>query len=265
MPGSVVSPSARRHGGHGPVSDPRASRRLRGEALSDTIEVNRERTLRTILAFMLTLELGLVLLDFTVNRRAWVESDPVENLFNMAREDSASAWLSSAQALAVAAVLWMLVAHARGVRPARSPLWAWVGVAAFFTYLAIDDGASIHERVGTTFEEWNGGRLTDRFPSYPWQLVYGPVFAAFGLLTVSTVRTDLERRWQTLFFAGLTLYVAAVAIDYAEGIPDVFTGSVRHYTKVFEEFIEMFGTTLILVALLGHLMTRAPHLAFRFT
>ncbi len=135
------------------------------------------------------------------------------------------------------------------------------GVAvAFFEWIGLDDGAAIHERVGTAVE---GGVAF--LPSYAWQVVFVPIFTVAMLVTFHVVLRTRRVSWtRTLFTAGLACYIVAVGLDYLEGCVGAydhvasFLGvpleSVSHYSRVVEEFFEDFGASLILVALLRHLL-----------
>jgi hypothetical protein len=83
----------------------------------------------------------------------------------------------------------------------------------------------------------------------------------------------------SLVMSGLALIAAAVGLDFIEGLGrahswnlhvslehawSLDTHTVRHFSKSIEEFLEMLGTTLIWVAVLGHFMTRFPTLRLDF-
>jgi hypothetical protein len=140
----------------------------------------------------------------------------------------------------------------------------------FFLYLAVDDGAAIHETVGTAL----GGRLSF-FPSYAWQVVYVPVFAAAAVVVLELAWRHLRgERLRLLVVAGVALWVAAVILDYLEGRPDFYPSladslgqsnyTVFHFSRVFEELLEDFAATLFLVAFLQHLLRSAPRMSFTF-
>ena len=49
--------------------------------------------------------------------------------------------------------------------------------------MAVDDGAQLHERLGSTFKAMREdvGSSLDFFPSYPWQILFLPIFGTLGL------------------------------------------------------------------------------------
>src|SRR4029079_1479108 len=79
-------------------------------------------------------------------------------------------------------------------RPRARSRWrslGWAVVAAFFTYMAIDDGTQFHERIGTAVSVMHrrgagpqSGDLFAAFPSYAWQIVFVPGLALLGAFTL---------------------------------------------------------------------------------
>ena len=231
------------------------------------LEVQRDRAIRKLFVWLVSVELVFVVLDWAVNYKGYIDSSELQDLLNIAYEDSLHNYVSSLQYLATAGVLFLVYLHARQTA-SRSLRFRWGFACAFFLYLAVDDGAAIHETVGTLLE----ARLAS-FPSYEWQVVYVPIFGAAALVVLSLGRHLRGRRLRLLVFAGVALWVAAVVLDYLDG-RDVYTGladawglgeyTVYHYSRVLEEFVEDLAATLFLVAFLQHLLRSAPRLSFRF-
>lgn len=223
---------------------------------------------------LLGLELLLVLLDATLNYNAWTSSPPIRRLFNIAREDSLAAWLSSAQTFVVGFVLLAIhwTAKARG-RP-RFETFGWALLSAFFFYLAVDDGSALHERMGTAFKS---SAVAADFPTYAWHMIYAPLFAGMGLFMVMFLSANLNsktlKHW---FFAALTCYVTAEVLDFIEGLQGAISYAglaeatglsatlVSHAGRVAEEFLEIFGTTLFLVTFMKHLLGWIDRALFSF-
>ena len=92
-------------------------------------------------------------------------------------------------------------------------------------------------------------------------------FGGMGILMLYAVINyidDHAAKW--FIFTGLSLYVIAVMLDFVEGASLPGSTSInfferffnqqahaRHTIKVVEEFIEMFGTTCILIGFVRHL------------
>jgi hypothetical protein len=237
------------------------------------LALSRRTAPRTLFLALIGFDLVLVLLDGTINYADWVSSPPIQRLFNVAREDSLANFLGSVETLVVAAIVWLIFLHARSTAM-RWVVVGWGVLAGTFTYMGIDDGALIHERVGTAIED-----SVSFFESYAWQIVFVPLFAAVavfcGLVVWREVPSWLER---SLLATGVLCYVGAVYLDYVDGkeeedhtlhnlAEDWGLGdyTVTHYAKVIEESLEWLGTTLFLVVFLAHLMRRMPRIQVSFS
>ena len=242
------------------------------------LHLDGHRLVRRAVIFCLLVELLLVFLDLTVYfPHADAGEDGIRGLFNIAREDSFGTWFSSTQTLVVAMVLW-LIRFRLHLEPStgRARLAGWTLLAAFFTYMAIDDAVFLHENLGSALENFYDsldsshlgilGNWFEDYPSYAWQFAVGPVFVAMGLFLLVFLWRELQRpglRW--LIVLALGCLSVAVALDYVEGLYGgykaviVATGwqydTVQHVARVIEEFLEMLGNTLSLAAFLYQLAT----------
>ena len=215
-----------------------------------TVEFERtldsERAPWKLLFWLILGGLSFSVLDYLGNRSHWISSLSLRDVANVGREDSLHNFVSSAQELAVAGI-----------------------ACAFFTWIALDDGAALHERIGTALED-----SVSFFPSYAWQVISVPIFAAAMLVSVHIVFRSRRASWtRTLFLVGIGCYILGVALDYLEGRDGAYDGfasavgasisTVSHYSRVVEEFAEDVGASLFLVALLRHLLCTVG--SFRFT
>ena len=179
------------------------------------------RVARLVLIGCLGIELLFVLLDYHVNFGRLTDIGALRRMTNIAREDGLASWFGTTQTLLAGLTAWTI---ALLVRSQGAPRWrkaGWTAVAGFFTYLAIDDGAQVHERLGTVFrtlsEQGNPSALAF-FPSYSWQLFLGPVFAVLGLgMAVFLWRELPDRVGRGLVFGALTCLALAVGLDFFEG------------------------------------------------
>ena len=246
---------------------------------SITLSIDRESAFQRLFYSLLLCELLLVFSDYFIHYTDYVtENGPLKRIFNLAREDSLGNWFGAAQLLFVAATLWLVYAVVRRTPATRWRKISWALLAAFFTYMAFDDGARLHERLATAAKGMlEGSGLLEAYPSYPWQVVFAPLFIGGGLLLLDIFRRGLaERRSRILLGAGLALFVMAVGIDVLEGVPEYGPAgalemlsddgnyALRHYAKVTEEFLELLGGTCFWLAFLRQLAAIAPSLRFRF-
>jgi hypothetical protein len=106
------------------------------------------------------------------------------------------------------------------------------------------------------------GSLYDSFPSYTWQMVFGPFFMAIGIFIIWFLWKALEpRRLWYWFLVGMSLYAVAIGLDFVEGLDsEPYEGiaaflsteeyRIEHLSKTLEEFLEMLGTTIFLIVFL---------------
>lgn len=243
-----------------------------------TVDVRLDEAgiLRRVLVLLVAFELLLVYLDVVVAFFGAVEHEAVQDVCNIVLEGSLPGWFSSVQTLVVSLVV-LLIALRVGSQPdsGRRAL-GWGVVAVFFFYMALDDGSGLHEAMGTAFEDAGraaiaqgatglGARLLQAFPSYPWQILFVPTLGAMGAFTLVFSHRQIPRRSRRLLiFAGIAIFAVAVGLDFIEGmqVPYERIGAslgldgdtIPHASGLAEEFLEDFGTTLVLYAYLGHLL-----------
>lgn len=253
-----------------------------GATETDEPVIRSGQAIRRLWALLVGFELLLVFLDATVNYGEGASSGAIQRLFNITREDALANWFQSAQTLAAAGVLWLIALQTRGESGALWTRRGWLLLAVFFAYLAVDDGAKIHERVGTAIDDLSVSNddgvptHSPRFASYTWQVVFVPLFGLMGLFAFFFLWAQFKARdLRVLLILGLGGFVVAVGLDYVEGLDggydrlierfasDEYT--VSHFAKALEEWIEMVGTTCLLMGFLTHLMRKFPLFAIRFT
>ncbi len=233
----------------------------------------------------LGVELFIVFLDVFVSYFEWSSVSSIRRMVNITREDSLSNWFSSLQVITVGFVLWIIAFAVRKQAEGnhfKRRFYCWSVIGAFFIYMGIDDAIKFHERMGTafkvTFFESNEkpgtgivGFIYEIFPSYTWQLVFGPFFVSMGIFILWFLWKELSSKklWYW-FLAGISLYAIAVGLDFVEGldgelyeeigIASFFSTNnycIRHMSKTLEEFLEMFGTTIILTVFLRNLFRQS--------
>lgn len=260
------------------------------------------RVLWLVFGVAFSCEIAMLLLDYHVNYGRLIDIAPIRRLFNTESETAIPSWFAVTQTLLVALTLWaiFITVRARGRR--RLVRFGWLMLALLFTYMAADDGAKIHERVGTSFRmleeqavtdpaEVADSTLTGRFPSYSWQVVYLPLYAVAGVAIFTFVWWQI-RAWtpRLMVACALGCLVLAVGLDFCEGLDDLHPLNlaatigdtpavdlwalerfdregydvVRHFSKSIEETLEMLGITLLWVVFLRYGMREAEHLELRF-
>lgn len=245
-----------------------------------SVNIDQDKLIRRLFWGLVAIEFLLFLADIFINRYELVPVGAIRRLVNITREDGIPNWFSSIQLLAVGVVL-MLTSFAAKRNPADRGKWVgWAVIAAFFTFMGFDDGTKFHERMGSAFqhfsEQWEWFQfVSDNYPSYSWQMLFGPLFAGMGVFILVFLWRELaDKSLRTNLIMALGLYVAAVALDFFEGVEkyalvdwnpyeglsllfSTTTKSVRHYSKLVEETMEMFATTLFLVIFLRNFFQQA--------
>lgn len=235
-----------------------------------TLTASTDRLARGLLLSLVSFELLLVILDATIAYGAWIQSGAIRRLFNLTRDDGLGDWFASVQTLWVGLISWLIVFRLN--QGPTNQRWGWGLIALFFTYLAVDDGAKIHERIGTAVK---GAGWAEGFPSYTWQWAFGPILGIMALWIFLFLWKSLtERRFRKWFILGLVCYVVSVGLDFTEGLrmaglsealgSALYGGTTRHFAKVVEEFLEMLGSTFFLICFLYQLARISPSLVIRF-
>jgi len=191
----------------------------------------------------------------------------------------------TSQTLVAALVLWLLYWLNLKDESAKTFFRrGWLGLALFFTYMSADDGAQIHERIGTMIEEMldksggASGEMTQwlsMFPSYEWQFLL-PIYMAIGLFVLYFLWEVLGvGRLLFMVMAAFSCFAVAVVLDFIEGLAadhplNVYSWlkqsymledyTVDHFAKLLEEFLEMLGISLFLVVFVAQLNRVLPNI-----
>lgn len=265
--------------------------RIDSDGKLPSVSVDAARFNRNMLILLIAIEILFVLVDATINYSRWIDIGAVRRLANIAREDGLATWFMATQTLFASLVLFLTFALHRSAGTRKRIVIGWLVLALFFLFMAADDASQIHERLGTAFETAveaeNGapatglGRVMELFPSYAWQLVVMPIFAIMGLFMFNFLWDELrDTRARIKLVVALGCFLTAIALDFIEGLePDhafnIYTyvkehtflseDFVDHFSKSLEEFLEMFGMTLLLSTFFLHIsrITHAFQVKFR--
>lgn len=249
------------------------------------LKISKKLLLNIIIVFWGIIIFFLVMADIFLNHYKWVDSTAIQRLVNITRDDGLANWFSSVQLLTISVVLWTILFSLLYSKPNlirnKAEKLGWGLSALFFTYLAVDDGSKIHERVGTAFKnsmearhEFNPGvisNLFDVFPSYGWQFVFVPILGLMSVFMLFFLFKNIKTKIQIIFiFLGFSCYVTSVCLDFIEGMDekvyDTFISffntnldSVQHFSKLIEELIEMMGNTFFMLAFTKQLINLAEN------
>ncbi|MGB3542910.1 hypothetical protein [Rubrivirga sp.] len=235
--------------------------------------------MRAVTFTMLWLAALVVVLDLWLYLGRGIASSDLAGWFNATSERGLGSWLSVTQTVLIAVTLWGFAALLKASGERRRRVWGWTALAVFFSYLALDDGTFLHERIGSATADVEGVAVVDAFPSYYWQLVLGPFLIGAGLLMVAFLRREIEDvRLRRYVLAAVALMGTAVALDFVDGLgadhpfnayawlagrylSDATAGvlfdrtgleAVVHVSRSVEESLEMASMTLLWATFLSH-------------
>ena len=267
-----------------------------------TFEVRSQSIVRNVVLAAVLIEISLVVLDFAVNYANPDGSGPIRRLVNITREDALASWVATTQTFLIALTLAVITALVRRGDASKLSRRGWLGVTVFFSYMALDDGTKLHERVGSALGDVFEGSsddgstwlspLVDTFPSYNWQLFLMPLFVVAGLALLLFLWRELPAgRSRVLLLVALACLGVAVGMDFIEGLDEDDPANpyvrfsdaleldgpaerwfgksgfeaVLHFSKSIEEFLEMLANTLLWAAFLRYLIDLRSEIRLRFT
>lgn len=164
---------------------------------------------------------------------------------------------ASALLLATAGLLWLVmrVAGAAGHRR-----WPWAVLATGFLIMALDESATLHERLAPPLRDYFGEALPGAF-YFAWVVPGLVVVGVVGLVLLRFVWT-LPRRTRAAFLAAAFLFVGGgLGLELVEGMlfaPDRPLSAVYLAVATTQEALEMAGVILFIWALLDYLERHHP-------
>ncbi len=250
---------------------------------SRTLRISTQTFIQHVFILFLTVELIVVLLDLLVYWGEIIPNQDIRRIFNITREDSPVTWVSTILFLSNAAVMYLIAIDA-------SNWWRkidWFIFSAFFTYLSLDDCAEIHEKLGTALGNYIEHyhiihdsspiiKLVHAYPSYYWQIIFVPVLAIMGMALLAIFWRDLTQKpYRLLLLAAFMVLGFSQILDYLEGLDHGYwilkeafgweERTILHLSKVVEEFLEMFGLTLLLLVGLKRFFVNAQFVSLQLT
>lgn len=177
----------------------------------------------------------------------------VRQIFDVDEEDSFPTWYSASALLLTSMILW--VQTWRKQRSADPQRWHWLGLAAGFMLLSVDEVAGIHETINS---------LTETSWAVPGAVVAAVVGGAYLMFLL-----QLDRRTAIWFVIGGAVFLGgAVGVElYTEPYlknDQLNTLAYNLWTGV-EEGMEMAGVLIFLQALLRLMKREANGRAIEVT
>jgi hypothetical protein len=217
----------------GPLSD--RARSARTAALAD----------RYALA-LVAIEAALIALHTGLGQHAF---------FNLDREYNLGSWFSSLQLFALSGAC--VAAFHRDSR-AVAGRWLWWILAVGCCYLSLDETMAIHEGVREdSLQGLAASSLLRRLP--PWQIVFAPALAIAALTFSSIFASRFAGRPACWVPAAIGLGLWGTAFAFDGTARALFTpAGLQEVEVALEEFMEMAGATLILLAVCRYVSSVEP-------
>jgi hypothetical protein len=238
--------------------------------------IDSRRVLIIVFVACVSAEILFFILDLVINHQRGSEIRAIRRIFNTAREGSLPSWFGVIQTFVIGVIGLINFILVSKIDASNRRRIGWLLLAFAFIYMSADDDAKIHERLGTASQsfEFMSGALS-AYPSYAWQVVVGPLFAALGLFILYFLWHELVQpieRYAVVAAIGVLAF--AVFLDYLEGLDDGYRllldntdwskRAVEHFSKSIEEVMEMFGMTIFLIVFLRHSMRLGSSVSIEF-
>jgi len=235
--------------------------------------IDMRRLIKIIFITCIAIQFLLIFFDYVFNYLDILDDKSIRRIWNIAREKSIPTWFSSMQAQALGITVF-LIAIVQAPYISRFKTWIWILIGMFFLWIGIDDFAEIHEKLGGALERMvkdDESGIILKFllknPSFAWHTFIAPFFALCGLGILFFLWTNFWRlNLMRYLIWGFICWFIAQSIDFTEGLDDIdefykwiqtsleleHKYAVSHTSKVIEELLEMFGTTLLWVGFLSY-------------
>lgn len=144
----------------------------------------------------------------------------------------------------------------------------WLGLAAVFLFLSLDESFVLHERLSNYTEEYikstgiikAGGLLY-----FPWIIPYSILMTILGLLYFRFILSLPRKTTVLLILSAIIFLIGAVWFDMLGGREaELHSYYTLTYIVLFtiEEFLEMIGVVLLIYTLLDYIEQRFGNLCF---
>ena len=194
--------------------------------------------------------------DFLLKWAVRYEYRPVMPLYALEKEGNLPTLFASASLL-FCALLLALVARAKS--PGDRDRAAWLGLAALFAFLTLDEFAGLHERLVSLGKTLLSGPAPF---GREWVIVYGLLLVPVGLLFVPFLRRLPEVTRRIWLVAGVVFVVGALGLEMLTGwlSTQPAGGTAVWAFNIIEETLEMGGVLLFLYGLLDYIETEVGSL-----
>ncbi|MCI5142874.1 MAG: peptidase M48 Ste24p [Candidatus Electrothrix sp. ATG1] len=144
----------------------------------------------------------------------------------------------------------------------------WLGLAAVFLFLSLDEAFVLHERLGDYTEKYiksTGSLEASGLLYFPWIIPYSILMTILGLLYFRFIFRLPRKTTVLLVLSAIIFLSGAAGFDMLGGREaDLHGYYTITYTVLYtiEEFLEMSGVVLLIYTLLDYINQRFGQLCF---
>lgn len=171
-------------------------------------------------------------------------------------ELSVPTWFSAALLGMCGLVAWLI---AGATRRSTTDGRMWLLLSVVLTAMSLDEVAGLHER---TIQPLRAALDTSGLLHFAWVIPGAIAAAAFAVAMFPFWRRQPRRTRLGMLVAGCLFVGGAVGLEMVSGLfmTRFGPGPATAITSLFEEFLEMAGSTVLLGVLLTHLRCVTPSL-----
>jgi hypothetical protein len=181
-------------------------------------------------------------------------------LFDLDTEGNIPTLYSAFAIFFSASLLWVIAQLPRRERDGNRRYW--LGLSFLMAFLALDEGARIHENLSDILEDYIEA---EGFLYFLWVIPYGLAVLAIGAYFLRFVLA-LPAQTRKLFIASGVIFLSgAIGIEvFGARAADLYGTTSFTYCVLytFEEFFEMTGIVLFIYGLLTHIAWEGEALSF---
>jgi len=186
---------------------------------------------------------------FTINQFGY--------LFDLSREGNIPTWFSVVQlfSVAIALLFLTLTERARG-----SPVGAWWGLVAIFSYLSLDEATDMHGLWDSGMKDYVIQGMSHS--QFTWIIPGAIVVFIVAGLYLKWLWMLPKRTRNLIILAGIVYVSGALVLEGVGGLlaDSTFFNTSYLLVSTAEEVLEMYGILIMLYAVLRHLDDRAVRL-----
>jgi hypothetical protein len=228
------------------------------------MKIDPKKTFKLLLAIIILLGiLFLVSREYIINQNFPPESEKLYLLqkFNLDGELTLPAWFSSLLLASSSALCFINSSVKKRHKNDPKDHRYWAGLGVVFLYLSLDEMIALHEIAVNPVQEAFG--ITSGLLYFAWII---PAVVLLSIVCLIYLKFFLRLPMRTrkflvlsgLVFVGGAVIVEAFSANFYSNTSTDLNSAYFTFSFLFEESMEMIGTSIFIYALLDHLKYTSP-------